>query len=279
MSLLRHSLLNFGGTTVPIVVALATIPAYLRYAGAETFGVLALVWTSLAYLSILDFGFGRAMAQKMSTVAEADVALRSRLLWTALLATTAIGTVVASAVWIALDQLLELALIASKGTADSIREIAGWLLVAIPCVVPLNVLQGALQARLRFAELAVVQVLSSLCTQLFPLAFAIAGMLDLGYLIPAALVGRLVSFSLLIYLCRRHVPIGGPPVFDVAILKGLAAYGGWMTVISVVSPLFVTVDRFIIAAIGGASAVALYTVPYEIGSRVMTIPGSVYGAL
>ena len=47
-----------------------------------------------------------------------------------------------------------------------------------------------------------------------------------------------------------------------------------MTVSNVISPLMVTADRFIISGVIGASMVAYYTVPMEVVSRILIIPGA-----
>src|SRR5690606_34249868 len=62
-------------------------------------------------------------------------------------------------------------------------------------------------------------------------------------------------------------------------VKNLLAFGIWMTVSNIISPLMVTADRFLIAAVLGAGAVAYYTVPFEIMVRVLVIPGALTGAL
>jgi O-antigen/teichoic acid export membrane protein len=53
----------------------------------------------------------------------------------------------------------------------------------------------------------------------------------------------------------------------------------WMTVSNIISPLMVTADRFVISAVLGASAVAYYTVPFEVLIRVLVIPAALTSAL
>jgi O-antigen/teichoic acid export membrane protein len=55
----------------------------------------------------------------------------------------------------------------------------------------------------------------------------------------------------------------------------LLRFGGWMTVSNIVSPLMVTLDRFLIGATVSMTAVAYYATPYEIATKFWVIPGVV----
>ena len=59
----------------------------------------------------------------------------------------------------------------------------------------------------------------------------------------------------------------------------LLRFGGWVTVSSLVGPLMVIGDRFIIGAIANAKAVAYYTIPFQLGERSAVIPSSLASAL
>jgi O-antigen/teichoic acid export membrane protein len=57
--------------------------------------------------------------------------------------------------------------------------------------------------------------------------------------------------------------------------RQLLRAGGWMTVSNIVSPLMVSLDRFLIGAFTSASLVAYYTTPYEITSKLTVLPGAI----
>ena len=56
-------------------------------------------------------------------------------------------------------------------------------------------------------------------------------------------------------------------------------FGGWVTVTSVVGPLMTALDRFVIGATVGASAVTYYTVPFQLGERSTILAGALTSAL
>jgi O-antigen/teichoic acid export membrane protein len=59
----------------------------------------------------------------------------------------------------------------------------------------------------------------------------------------------------------------------------LIRFGAWMTASNIISPLMVSIDRFVIASMLGATVVAFYTVPFDFIFRLLIIPAALTGAL
>ncbi|RWP10325.1 MAG: hypothetical protein EOR00_30915 [Mesorhizobium sp.] len=279
MSVARNTIYNVGGFVLPMAVSLLTIPIYIATIGLERYGVLAVVWALLAYFSFCDLGFGRALTQRMSRLSSASESERSVLLWTALIATCCLGSAAALIGWVLVDIVLPL----FGGIADSNRSQAvsavAWLLMALPILIPISALTGALQARGRFAEINIVQIAGSIATQLFPLGVALLGYTDVTALVPAALVSRLAVVGLLFGLCRRHVPLVPGRVFSMEYMASMLSYGGWVSVMAVLAPLLVTVDRLVIASVSGARAVTVYTIPFDLVSKSQAVSTSLANAI
>lgn len=279
MSIGRNTLLNLGGAVLPMVVTLATVPIYLSYVGAERYGVLAVIWALLGYFGFFDLGFGRAVTQRMARLADANGSERSKLLWTALLSTFVSGLLASALLWLLSDYILLRVIDMSARSRSEAAGAVAWMLLAPPLLLPTSVLVGALQARLRFAELNIIQLVSSLISQLFPLGLAVAGYIELTVLVPAVLASRVLMAALLFQQSRQHVPLIGRPCIDRDHLKAMLRYGGWVSVMTFLAPLLVTIDRLVIGALSGAKAVASYTVPYDLVSRTMVISSSFSSAL
>ena len=279
MSIGRHTLFNLGGGVLPMVIALATVPLYLGYIGAERYGVLAVIWALLGYFGFFDFGFGRAVTQRMARLSDANDAERSKLLWTALISTFVLGMLASVLLWLFADYVLLNLIDMSASSRSEVAGAIAWLLLALPVLLPTSVLIGAFQARLRFAELNIIQLICSLISQLLPLAVAASGHIELKILVPAALASRVLMAALLLQQSRRHVPLMGRPLIDRAHLKAMLSYGGWVSVMTFLAPLLVIIDRLIIGTLSGAKAVTSYTVPYDLVSRTMVISASLSSAL
>nr|MDA3876986.1 oligosaccharide flippase family protein [Halothiobacillus sp.] len=142
-----------------------------------------------------------------------------------------------------------------------------------------GVLTGALQGRSMFLELNIISLSSSALTQLLPLAVVLVHGPDLAWILPAVILSRLVTLTLLFLRCRVHVFYGHAPTFSRAQAKGLLQFGGWVSVTSLIGPMMVILDRFVIGATLGAKAVAYYTVPFQLAERSSVLPGALTLAL
>jgi O-antigen/teichoic acid export membrane protein len=59
----------------------------------------------------------------------------------------------------------------------------------------------------------------------------------------------------------------------------LFLFGGWMTVSNVLGPLMVTFDRFLIGSVISIAAVAYYSIPYEVVTKLWLISTALVGVL
>ncbi|MBC7490514.1 MAG: oligosaccharide flippase family protein, partial [Glaciimonas sp.] len=136
-----------------------------------------------------------------------------------------------------------------------------------------------LQGRAQFLELNTISVAGSVLIQLVPLSVAWLHGPDLAWLLPAVILSRVVTLSALFWRCREHVFKGQPRIISRTHAKGLLKFGGWVTITALVSPMMVTLDRFVIGAALGAKAVTYYTVPFQLAQRSAIIPGALSSAL
>jgi O-antigen/teichoic acid export membrane protein len=279
MSLGKHTLANLTGVLVPLAIALVTIPFYISYIGTERFGVLAVIWAVFGYFGFFDVGLGRAVTQRMSKIKDSSEEVRSRLLWTALSISFLLGLVGSFFLWLTADYIINHLVKMSEDSQQEASDAIIWLLMALPLLLPGSALSGALHARLKYIQVNLIQVIGSVLTQLLPLVFAMSGFIELGYLLPAVLMARFTTTYLMFRQCQCDVPLKGAPVIDRSDLTSMLSYGGWISVMSILAPLLVTVDRLVIATLSGARYVAYYTVPYDLVARAMLVSGSLSSAI
>jgi O-antigen/teichoic acid export membrane protein len=81
-------------------------------------------------------------------------------------------------------------------------------------------------------------------------------------------------------VCARLYPgltaIGAPAPGAVREMLG---FGAWLSVSNIVGPVLVYLDRFVIGAMLAVSAVAYYTAPYEVITRLWLVPAALTGVL
>jgi O-antigen/teichoic acid export membrane protein len=92
----------------------------------------------------------------------------------------------------------------------------------------------------------------------------------IGLLVVARIILALVSFALL-----RKMVGGGISLrtaWDGSLVRSVFRFGGWIAVSQILAPLFQYFDRILIGAMLTLTAVAYYTVPQEIVSRLLVFP-------
>ncbi|SCX98131.1 flippase [Thiohalorhabdus denitrificans] len=279
MSIRRNTLYNLAGAGVPAVVTLVTVPLYLGLIGEARYGILAIVWLLLGYFGLFDLGLGRATAQRIAQLSEAPPERRTETFWTALVLNCGMGVVGALVVlplaYLFFGTYFDL----SADLKEEAMAVVPWIAAAVPVATLTGVLSGALQGRECFLALNSINVSGTILFQLLPLLAAWYVAPDLRWLVPAALVGRVVTLAALSERCARHVPLTFPPRPVRALVKPLFRYGGWISVTAIVGPLMVTFDRFFIGAIAGPKAVTWYTVPYNLVQRGEMLPQSLMTSL
>ena len=279
MSIRKHTTYNLLGALLPVGVSLLTVPIYIRLVGDARYGVLAILWSFLGYFGWLDFGLGRATAQRIAALGNSAAERRATAFWTALVMNGAMGIIGGILIWPVSNYFFEHVI--SMG-ADLRSELASglpWLMLAMPLMTLSGVLSGALQGRAQFLEINIINVSGSMLLQILPLLVAWGRGPDLGWLIPSVILTRLLSSVVMFWRCKVHVFQDHAPSVSRDDLKSMLLFGSWVTITAFVSPLMVDLDRFVIGATLGASAVTYYTVPYNLAERSTVMPGALTSAL
>lgn len=276
MSMFKNTTVNVAGSIIPLVVAILTVPHYLRLIGEERYGVLAVIWVLLGYFSVFDLGMGKATARQMSQV-KTDIE-RSDLLSTALALTFFLGLVGGVVLLIFSDWILaHLFTLRDESRREALGSIA-WLPIALTLLLLNSAMQGALQARERFLAINSAGVLGDTMAQLLPLLAAWLGYVSIDILLPTVLGARLITSVLLFTQCKKHVPLKNKSKIDFSQLRPLLSYGGWAASLSMIGPLMTVLDRLVIGSISGAKGVTLFTIPFSLVSKLSILPNS-YGAV
>lgn len=280
MSLPRHTAYNLAGGLLPLALSLITIPLYIGLIGEARYGVLAIGWLLLGYFGLFDLGLGAATAQRIASLGDGGAQDRSQVFWTALAMNCGLGVLggllILPVAWL---YFASSATSVEAALRPEIAQAVPWLAIALPVATVSGVLTGALQGRSRFLELNVVSVAGAVLTQLVPLLVAWVHGPRLAWLLAAVVASRLVVLGLLSWQCSQHVLSGGKRSVSKSHAKGLLTFGGWVTVTSLVGPLMVVLDRFVIGALLGPKSVTHYTVPFQLAERTTLLPNALSTAL
>ncbi|MGH9720015.1 MAG: flippase [Bryobacteraceae bacterium] len=266
---------NLIGLGMPLIVAFLTIPYLIRGFGAERFGLLTFAWALIGYCSLFDLGLGRALTRLVAEKPEEQIGSTVR---TALVLMVLLG--VGGGLLLA-----ALAPMANSGFSiptPLVAETMPALLlvaVAIPTVTLTAGLRGILEAKQQFGMLSAIRIVTGVFTFAGPLmalrfsSHLAAAVLPLVLVRVAALIAHAV-------LCRSAFPVllaGGR--LDWKSVSPLCRFGGWLTVSNLLSPLMVTLDRFLVGALVSVSSVAYYVTPYELVTKLQVVPSAITGVL
>ena len=257
------------------------MPCYLRLVGNERYGVLALVWLFLDYFGFFDLGIGKATANQMARLRLAPIRERAAVFWTGAMINGGFG-LLGGLVLFLVGHYLVSGYFGDRVTSDmqnELRVALPWMAAAVPLGTLSAANVAALEARERFLVLNVLQVFGTISFQMLPLLTAYWRGPALEGLIAASIGGRVMASIPLFLACWHYVPLRGRPSFRKTLARSLVRYGGWVTVTAIISPMLTSFDRMLIGFQIGPSAVAHYTVPYNLVTKFWILPASLNRAL
>jgi O-antigen/teichoic acid export membrane protein len=279
MSVARHTAYNFIGAVIPLAVAVVTVPLYLKVIGLDRYGVLAICWVLVGYFGLFDLGLGRAVAQRIATLADATPEKRSSAFWTAAALSSALA-LVAVALFVPFVTFgLGMMNLPSAALRGEVQWSIPWLVAAVPLGIAQSLLIGALSGRSEFGRINLVTSIGTVGTAVLPLAVAQWLGPQLVNLLASSLAVRALMLVALAAACRQTVPLKKPRLASPSERTEMLKFGGWATVTSIVGPLLVYLDRFVIGAMLSSAAVALYVVPFQIVGYLSLLPNALASAI
>jgi len=280
MTFFRFFLFNLFGNALPILTALLAVPLIAQHAGVDRLGALGVVWGLIGYFGFLDFGLSRVVTRRIALAVEQNrsadefTELRGFLWWWA-----APGLVV-----------ITLLLIGARtvfagyfpGGWLGVELDRGWIWIAlcVPITLATNWLRGALESVQRFARVNLLRTVFGAWNYAAP-ALVVLVTPTLDAMIAIIALGRVLSLLAHAWACLQVEPgilIGHAPRRWSSVPLFFRE-GGWMTVSNLVGPLMIYSDRFVLAALLPARAVAWYVTSQEVMLRTLMIPGALAGAL
>jgi O-antigen/teichoic acid export membrane protein len=273
---LAHSTVwNLVGTAAPMVVAVICIRVLIKDLGTDRFGVLSLVWALIGYASLFDLGLGRALTQlvanKLGAGKDHEI---PDFVWTSLFMMLLLGLGAALAVgllspWLA-HRVFRIPAALQPETVKSLYLLGA----SLPSVLGTAGLVGFLTAYQRFDVITALRIPLGIVSYAGPL-IVVPFSNSLFPVVAVIVAGRFLGFAIHLLFALRVVPgLASNIRWQSAVVAPLLRFGGWMTVSNVISPLMVTLDRFVIGAMLPVAAVAYYATVSDVITKLWIIPGA-----
>ncbi len=273
--IIKNTIFNLIGQVLPIIAAVLGVPILIKYLGVEKFGILSLLWMVMWYSTMLDLGLGRSTTKFIAeALANSKFDQIPKILLTSAFAQVLIGTVV-GLIFFALTPFVVERLL--KITPEIIPEtkISFYIISAsVPLILISATFQGMLEAYQRFDLVNAVLVPVKIGVLVLSIVGALLNFKLYGIVILLIAMRVFMTFTLFFLDIKICPEVKKVFDLDFKILQTLLSFGGWVTVINIVNPILVYIDRFLIGAILSVSVLAYYTAPFEILQRLWIIPAS-----
>ncbi|BER91389.1 O13/O129/O135 family O-antigen flippase [Atrimonas thermophila] len=277
--LVRNTLFNLVGQVAPLLVGVITIPFVVRGLGTERFGLLSLAWVVLGYFTIFDLGLGRATTKFVAeALGKGETDQVPHLVWTSVTIQAILG-ILGATVLVGVTPFLVGRILKIPPALVNEAKVTFYLLsLSVPVVLVSTSFRGVLEAAQRFDLVNAVKIPISGLTFLLPLVGLFLGFRLPGIvaLILAARMGALMAFFA---MDLRVIPHLKKYANSFALFPSLFSFGGWVTISSIIGPIFTYLERFLIASFLSVGILTFYAVPYDIISRVVIIPTSMFMVL
>lgn len=277
--LVRNVVWNLAGSIIAVSAAVIAVPLLISGIGIDRFGILTIMLVVIGYFGFFDIGLGRALTKLVAERLESGRDHENpELIWTALSLLFVLGLLGAAGLWLATPWIASKFNIPDEIFAETVTSLY-YLAASVPLVVLTPGLRALLDAHHRFDIANIIRVPSALWLTLGPVA-VLPFSTRVDHLVIVLIAGRAFFFVVHLIAYTRIRP-GFFASFAVRprLIGMLLSFGGWVTVSNVALPLIAYFDRFVIAAVASAAAVAYYSTPYEVVVKLALVPDAIAGVL
>jgi O-antigen/teichoic acid export membrane protein len=276
----KNTIYNLMGYGIPLVFAIAIIPFLIKGLGEERFGILSLAWVVIGYFSFFDFGIGKALtkiiAEKLGQNRTEEI---TKYFWTAFFLMLAISFIVAIVLLFFVSTIVYKIFTISESIQEETLYTFYILALSIPIVTTTAGIRGLLEAYQKFGIINTIRTFLGVSTFLIPV-LCLFFTTSLFWIVVFLIGIRITVWVLYLLQCfKLNKELKSHLGFNSELIKPIFKLSGWMTVSNVTVPLIVYMDRFLIGALISAAAIAYYTTPYEVVSKLLVIPGAITGVL
>jgi O-antigen/teichoic acid export membrane protein len=228
-------------------------------------------------VSVFDLGIGRALTRWIAELkSDGRTAVIAEATATGLAISMVLGAVVSLILVVAAAATNGFGLeVADQVQAEARRSIYV-LILGVWATVYGSALRGALEGFSDFQRLNLAKIPTGVAAFLLPCLTA-AWVPDLSLAIGGLVASRVgANLAMSRFLRARTRPAWAD--ISLPLCATLVRYGGWITVSSLLGPIIVYADRFIVGYVVSAAAVPYVSVPSDALSRVLVVPVSMASA-
>lgn len=275
------AILGYINMIVSVVVTFFYTPIMLRFMGQQEYGLYSLVSSVIAYLSVLDMGFGNAMVRFVSkSQAKKDKEKEKEINGLFLFLYSIIG-IIALVIGIILTINIEkfFSYTLSFEELYKAKIIMGILVGTVAISFPLSIYDSYVIANEKFNFLKILNIIKTISIPLTMLPILFMGYKSIAMVIVTSLYNILFHIGTLIYCFKKlrmkiHFSLNN---FDKQLLKDIAGYSFFIFLNIIVDNVFNNTDQVILGSVCGTVAVSVYAVASRFTTMNTTFSTTISG--
>jgi O-antigen/teichoic acid export membrane protein len=267
--LLRNAVWHLSGSALPAVVALATVPFLIQGLGLEGFGILTLIGSVMGYFGVLDINLSTGSIKYLAQFhAQKDQPRFSETFWFGWFFYGLLGLSGGLLLYLFANRLiLAFFTISPALHADTVTAMQ---LAALGFVLTQtqNYLLVVPQALQRYDRSAQAEAFFGIAVNLVSAAVAMAGG-GIHGVIAARVAVSAINGLWLVWLVQ-HLGVSLRPCWPRKDIRGLLmSFSAYAYLSRLAAMLQLHGDKLIVGALAGPVALAFYTVPAQLASRIL----------
>lgn len=269
--------LNYVTIGLNTLVGLLYTPYMLRMLGQNEYGLYSLVASVIAYLTVLDFGFGNAIIRYTAKFrAEGKQDEQYSMFGMFLILYSVIGLLVfaiGSALYFNVDRLFGDTM--SPTDLDQARVLIIILLINLAFTFPLSIFGSIITAYENFVFKKVLQIVRVVLNTTVMIVILHFGYKAIGLAVVQTIF-NLSSLLVDLFYCKYKIKIKIKfGRFRWGFLKEVAIYSFWIFLNVIMDKIYWGTGQFVLGSISGTIAVAIFSVAIQLESMYMTFSTAV----
>lgn len=275
------AILNYVIIGLHTLVGLLYTPYMLRCLGQNDYGLYSLVGSIIAYLTLLDFGFGNAIVRYTAKFrAEGKQKEQWEMFGMFLIVYSVIGLIAFGGglcLYFNVDFLFDRTMDASDLATARIMMLL--LTVNLAITFPLSIFGSIVCAYEKFIFQKIVSILRIILS-----TAVMIGLLSVGFKAIALVVVQTVFNVLTLIInfiyAKRELKIKVLfAKFDIPFLKEIVTYSFWIFLNAIMDKIYWGTGQFVLGSISGTVAVAIFSVAILLEQMFMSFSTSISGVL
>lgn len=260
------ALLSYVSIALNMVIGLLYTPYMLRMLGQSEYGLYSLAASLIAYLTVLDLGFGNAIVRYTAKFrAEGKTNEQEKMFGMFFLLYIGIG-IIALIIGLVLFNNVETIFSAKMSFQEvgSMRIMLGLMTFNLAFTFPMSIWGSIMTAYERFVFQRIVSIIRSILNPIVMVALLVVGYKAIAMVIVTTLF-NVVTLCVNWWYCKYRLSIKIRFTrFKWEFLKEVSIYSFWIFLNAIMDRIYWNTGQFILGVYHGTEAVAIYSVAIQL---------------